>query len=181
MHIFKKVHVYVLRQSIHVDSNSYKLTSIYINNIVLFDNIRKKTILKYNLHSAHNIDYQNGTSEPFMYCCPILPSIYGVVATGLRLAINSAYFIWSLLYIYKEIYFDSYLFYSVLILSMHRWSNAYSLLFITNFWLCTFDRPNSELTWLFAKFLFKWIFFRTIVISIKRKSSFLNNNKIYTI
>lgn len=42
MHIFKKVHVYVLRQSIHVDSNSYKLTSIYINNIVLFDNIRKR-------------------------------------------------------------------------------------------------------------------------------------------
>lgn len=181
MHIFKKVHVDVLRQSIHVDGNSYKLTSIYINNIVLFDNIRKKTISKYNLHSAHNIVYQNGTSEPFMYCCPTLPSIYGVVATGLRLAINSAYFIWSLLYIYKEIYFDSYLFYSVLILSMHRWSNAYSLLFITNFWLCTFDRPNSELTWLFAKFLFKWIFFRTIVISIKRKSSFLNNNKIYTI
>lgn len=157
------------------------MTSIYINNIVLFDNIRKKTISKYNLHSAHNIVYQNGTSEPFMYCCPILPSIYGVVATGLRLAINSAYFIWSLLYIYKEIYFDSYLFYSVLILSMHRWSNAYSLLFITNFWLCTFDRQNSELTWFFAKFLFKWIFFRTIVISIKRKSSFLNNNKIYTI
>lgn len=93
MHIFKKVHVYVLRQSIHVDSNSYKLTSIYINNIVLFDNIRKKTISKYNLHSAHNIVYQNGTSEPFMYCCPILPSIYGVFATGLRLAINSAYFI----------------------------------------------------------------------------------------
>lgn len=90
MHIFKKVHVYVLRQSIHVDSNSYKLTSIYINNIVLFDNIRKKTISKYNLHSAHNIVYQNGT---FMYCCPILPSIYGVVATGLRLAINSSYFI----------------------------------------------------------------------------------------
>lgn len=90
MHIFKKVHVYVLRQLIHVDGNSYKLTSIYINNIVLFDNIRKKTILKYNLHSAHNIDYQNGTSEPFMYCCPTLPSIYGVVATGLRLAINSA-------------------------------------------------------------------------------------------
>lgn len=83
MHIFKKVHVYVLRQS----------TSIYINNIVLFDNIRKKTISKYNLHSAHNIVYQNGTSEPFMYCCPTLPSIYGVVATGLRLAINSAYFI----------------------------------------------------------------------------------------
>lgn len=157
------------------------MTSIYINNIVLFDNIRKKTISKYNLHSAHNIVYQNGTSEPFMYCCPILPSIYGVVATGLRLAINSAYFIWSLLYIYKEIYFDPYLFYSVLILSMHRWSNAYSLLFITNFWLCTFDRQNSELTWFFAKFLFKWIFFRTIVISIKRKSSFLNNNKIYTI
>lgn len=157
------------------------MTSIYINNIVLFDNIRKKTISKYNLHSAHNIVYQNGTSEPFMYCCPILPSIYGVVATGLRLAINSAYFIWSLLYIYKEIYFDSYLFYSVLILSMHRWSNAYSLLFITNFWLRTFDRQNSELTWLFAKFLFKWIFFRTIVISIKRKSSFLNYNKIYTI
>lgn len=181
MHIFKKVHVYVLRQSIHVDSNSYKLTSIYINNIVLFDNIRKKTISKYNLHSAHNIVYQNGTSEPFMYCCPILPSIYGVVATGLRLAINSAYFIWSLLYIYKEIYFDSYFFYSVLILSMHCWSNAYSLLFITNFWLCTFDRQNSELPWLFAKFLFKWFFFRTIVISIKRKSSFLNNNKIYTI
>lgn len=91
MHIFKKVHVYVLRQSIHVDSNSYKLTSIYINNIVLFDNIRKKTIFKYNLHSAHNIVYQNGTSEPFMYCCPTLPSIYGVVATWLRLAINSAY------------------------------------------------------------------------------------------
>lgn len=91
MHNFKKVHVYVLRQSIHVDGNSYKLTSIYINNIVLFDNIRKKTIFKYNLHSAHNIDYQNGTSEPFMYCCPTLPSIYGVVATGLRLAINSAY------------------------------------------------------------------------------------------
>lgn len=111
MHIFKKVHVYVLRQSIHVDSNSYKLTSIYINNIVLFDNIRKKTISKYNIHSAHNIVYQNGTSEPFMYCCPTLPSIYGVVATGLRLAINSAYFIWSLLYIYKEIYFDSYFFY----------------------------------------------------------------------
>lgn len=111
MHIFKKVHVYVLRQSIHVDSNSYKLTSIHINNIVLFDNIRKKTISKYNLHSAHNIVYQNGTSEPFMYCCPTLPSIYGVVATGLRLAINSAYYIWSLLYIYKEIYFDSYFFY----------------------------------------------------------------------
>lgn len=157
------------------------MTSIYINNIVLFDNIRKKTISKYNLHSAHNIVYQNGTSEPFMYCCPTLPSIYGVVATWLRLAINSAYLIWSILYIYKEIYFDSYLFYSVLILSMHRWSNAYSLLFITNFWLCTFDRQNSELTWFFAKFLFKWIFFRTIVISIKRKSSFLNNNKIYTI
>lgn len=176
MHIFKKVHVYVLRQSIHVDSNSYKLTSIYINNIVLFDNIRKKTISKYNLHSAHNIVYQNGTSEPFMYCCPILPSIYGVVATGLRLAINSAYFIWSLLYIYKEIYFDSYFFYKF-------WSYQ-CIVDPMHIHCClsqTFDRPNSELTWLFAKFLFKWIFFRTIVISIKRKSSFLNNNKIYTI